>query len=361
MWETLTGLLVIKALVIKALVVKALVVKALTVKAFIIKILIAKTSMVQCIVVLSYIAGLVMLPLQQAFASSSSMEYYHHNYQGSLIEVYDYNGETETRTLSQAWLPWGERQVLDTSTGDSAGTSAGELLKNDLPVHMGYTGHKQLIATGFVLVGDARLYDPGLRRFLNPNDQTSGGIKGQNRFAYAYNNPMTYIEPDGRRPHAFTAKHLVKAMSLDAAVSGGDAARAGVTTGTDFGFAHHGLLPHKPAVFPALKAAESILKMAESTLKVAQPILKMARPMLKMTAPISKPSASLIATFSGSGASVSKGSGQVDPAAYGLGVNLTGLPFQTRKAKEMHNDDLQGTVLSPSLYPHPLQSLQRLP
>ena len=153
-----------------------------------------KTAIAQSATTLFYIASLVLLPVQQALAATITKEYYHYNHQGSPIGVYDGKGN---ELLIQRWTAWGERQVLKAS---APATSTGALLKHGLPAHMGYTGHKGLVAAGLVLIGDTRLYSPRHKRFLNPDDRTTGGIRGENRFSYAYNNPIRFIDPDGHVP-----------------------------------------------------------------------------------------------------------------------------------------------------------------
>ena len=159
-----------------------------------------KLSITRRAIALLCIVNLVMLPLQQALAATITKEYYHYNHQGSPIGVYDGKGN---ELLIQRWTPWGERQVLKTSAPAS---STGALLKHGLPAHMGYTGHKELVAAGLVFMGDTRLYSPKHKRFLNPDDRITGGIRGENRSAYAYNNPIRFIDPDGHSAIPFPTR-----------------------------------------------------------------------------------------------------------------------------------------------------------
>jgi uncharacterized protein RhaS with RHS repeats len=48
----------------------------------------------------------------------------------------------------------------------------------------------------------ARYYNPTLGRFISPDPvhYVEGNIHSFNRYAYANNNPMRYIDPDGRTP-----------------------------------------------------------------------------------------------------------------------------------------------------------------
>lgn len=62
----------------------------------------------------------------------------------------------------------------------------------------GYTGHVNDQDTGFVYM-QARYYDPSLGRFLSvdPVAPVAGGLLKFNRFAYADNNPILNVDPNG--------------------------------------------------------------------------------------------------------------------------------------------------------------------
>lgn len=62
----------------------------------------------------------------------------------------------------------------------------------------GYTGHEHLLQFGLINM-NARLYDPLLGRFLSPdmNIQNPDWIQNLNRYTYAMNNPLCYIDEDG--------------------------------------------------------------------------------------------------------------------------------------------------------------------
>jgi RHS repeat-associated protein len=72
-----------------------------------------------------------------------------------------------------------------------------------LPVHpkwlyRGYTGHEDM--PEFALINmNARLYDPVVGKMISPDILVSKPYSSQayNRYAYANNNPMKYIDPDG--------------------------------------------------------------------------------------------------------------------------------------------------------------------
>ncbi|WP_158543380.1 RHS repeat domain-containing protein [Dyella psychrodurans] len=65
----------------------------------------------------------------------------------------------------------------------------------------GYTGHVNDPETNLVYM-QARYYDPATGRFLgvDPKSLEAGGIFGLSRYAYASNNPILFIDPDGRNP-----------------------------------------------------------------------------------------------------------------------------------------------------------------
>ena len=62
----------------------------------------------------------------------------------------------------------------------------------------GYTGHEHLPEYGLIHM-NARLYDPQAGRFLSPDPyvQDPADTQGYNRYAYALNNPLRYIDPSG--------------------------------------------------------------------------------------------------------------------------------------------------------------------
>ena len=63
----------------------------------------------------------------------------------------------------------------------------------------GFTGHEHLPWCGLVNM-NARLYDPALGRFLSPDPevQQPEGTQGFNRYTYCLNNPLRYVDLDGR-------------------------------------------------------------------------------------------------------------------------------------------------------------------
>jgi RHS repeat-associated protein len=62
----------------------------------------------------------------------------------------------------------------------------------------GYTGHEHLDMFGLINM-NGRMYDPVIARFLSPDPYVPDATYTQdfNRYTYARNNPLTYIDPDG--------------------------------------------------------------------------------------------------------------------------------------------------------------------
>lgn len=66
----------------------------------------------------------------------------------------------------------------------------------------GYTGHEHLQMFGLVNM-NARLYDPVLGRFLSPNPYVQAPDLSQNfnRYSYALNNTLIYVDENGEFLH----------------------------------------------------------------------------------------------------------------------------------------------------------------
>jgi RHS repeat-associated protein len=62
----------------------------------------------------------------------------------------------------------------------------------------GFTGHEHLPMFGLINM-NARLYDPMVGRFLamDPFVQMPDYTQAFNRYTYALNNPLIYVDPDG--------------------------------------------------------------------------------------------------------------------------------------------------------------------
>jgi RHS repeat-associated protein len=142
------------------------------------------------IMVANLIALITIQPALVAAAQVSEAFYFTHDRQGSLTGVYNAANDS---ILDQGWSPWGVRV-------DHEGQSTQARFNQGLSMRRGYTDHKQLLDSDLVFAGDTRLYDPKLKRFYNTDDRTTGGVRGMNRFSYAYNNPLKYVDLNGHAP-----------------------------------------------------------------------------------------------------------------------------------------------------------------
>ena len=104
-------------------------------------------------------------------------------------------GTSETKVEDVQYLPFGESRA-----------DAGHI-----SVSHKYTSQELDAETGFYYYG-ARYYDPRLARFISPDTMVPSPFSPQllNRYSYAANNPLTYVDPTG---------HYIVPMIVSAVVS----------------------------------------------------------------------------------------------------------------------------------------------
>lgn len=113
--------------------------------------------------------------------------YLQRDYQGSIVAITDQAGAVVEKRMFDAW---GDI----TKVQDGAGNTLAGLTILD----RGYTGHEHLQSVGLINM-NARLYDPKLHRFLQPdnNIQDPFNTQNYNRYGYVMNNPLKYTDPSG--------------------------------------------------------------------------------------------------------------------------------------------------------------------
>lgn len=119
--------------------------------------------------------GAVWQPVQ----AQSVVRYYVTDALGSVVVVTDESGNVMER---REYEPYGAQLTPAVQDGP------------------GYTGHVQDAATGLVYM-QQRYYDPLLGVFLNVDPVTAidnGDMRFFNRYAYAFNSPYSFYDPDGR-------------------------------------------------------------------------------------------------------------------------------------------------------------------
>ena len=108
------------------------------------------------------------------------------NLQGDIIAVYNSSG---TKCVSYTYDAWGSvTQTIHNSTGSNAKASLNPFR---------YRGYYYDTDTGFYYL-NSRYYDPATGRFINADSQLNDGLLGFNLFAYCENNPIFYIDPQGK-------------------------------------------------------------------------------------------------------------------------------------------------------------------
>jgi RHS repeat-associated protein len=110
---------------------------------------------------------------------------------GSTDRVVAASGATE---LATSFEPFGARR----GASWSGAPTAAELAAAARTTRDGFTGHVQLDHLGLVHMG-GRVYDPLIGRFLSPDPIVQAPFWSQdlNRYAYAWNNPLSIVDPTG--------------------------------------------------------------------------------------------------------------------------------------------------------------------
>lgn len=147
-----------------------------------------------------------LLWLLAAAASAQTVRYIHTDALGSVAVVTDQNRNVVER---REYEPYGRQLTPAIKDGP------------------GYTGHVQDSATGLTYM-QQRYYDPICGCFLSVDPVTaygSGDWRQFNRYAYAFNNPYRFTDPDGRT--AFTWEDAGKLLGKRAATAGVSSAADG--------------------------------------------------------------------------------------------------------------------------------------
>lgn len=108
----------------------------------------------------------------------TTLHYIHKDHLGSWTTITDEEGHIEQENRFDAW-------------GNC-------LHEDDLMFDRGFTGHEHIKGFGLINM-NGRLYDPVTSSMLSPdnNIQMPDFTQNLNRYAYCFNNPLTYTDPDG--------------------------------------------------------------------------------------------------------------------------------------------------------------------
>ena len=111
------------------------------------------------------------------------------DYLGNITHIATLNG---TLVAEYSYDPWGRLRDPETLEIYAAGEEP------ELFLGRGFTGHEHLTWFGLINM-NARLYDPLLGRFLSPDPyvQAPDFTQNFNRYSYALNNPLIYVDESG--------------------------------------------------------------------------------------------------------------------------------------------------------------------
>ena len=125
-------------------------------------------------------------------AGTNGLFYLHRDYQGSILAISNSVGAVVEKRLFD---PWGAIAKIQ--------NGAGVALTKMQFFDRGYTGHEHILYSttgGAGLINmNARLYDPKLHRFLQPDNfvQEPYNTQNYNRYSYCINNPLKYTDISG--------------------------------------------------------------------------------------------------------------------------------------------------------------------
>jgi RHS repeat-associated protein len=127
---------------------------------------------------------------------AEEISYLHQDHIGSVMAVTDANGTVVER---MAYDPWGNRRNTNgvPDPNDQLGTTTGSLYRVD----RGFTLHEMLDEVGLIHM-NGRVYEPALGRFMSADPMVTYPSRATsfNRYAYAMDNPLRFIDPTGWDP-----------------------------------------------------------------------------------------------------------------------------------------------------------------
>jgi RHS repeat-associated protein len=131
---------------------------------------------------------LLLLLTLSGLTHAEKVTYYYTDPTGTVLAETDAQGNV---TKTYDYRPYGEQALGQPPDG------------------LGYTGHVNDPDTGLVYM-QARYYDPEVGRFLSvdPAGVSAGDAVGFNRYVYANNSPLRFVDPDGRESADLTYRSV---------------------------------------------------------------------------------------------------------------------------------------------------------
>jgi RHS repeat-associated protein len=147
--------------------------------------------------------------------STQEYLYLHRDYQGTILAISGNGGVIKERRQFDAWGLLKKYYKNNVEVSPATFNNVDFELLTD----RGYTAHEHFFSVGIIHM-NARLYDPILHTFLSPDALIADPSNPQNynRYAYALNNPLMYVDYDGNEP--ITAAVLITAAIIGAVIGG---------------------------------------------------------------------------------------------------------------------------------------------
>jgi RHS repeat-associated protein len=138
--------------------------------------------------------GIAALHLRYNNGTAATTRYQTHDYQGSTDKLLDAGGNI---LVAESFGAFGARR----NASWSGAPSASDLAAITANTRDGYTGHEHLDNLDLIHM-NGRVYDPRIGRFISADPYVPEPFSGQslNRYAYVFNNPLSFIDPSGFDP-----------------------------------------------------------------------------------------------------------------------------------------------------------------
>ncbi|HRF81774.1 MAG TPA: RHS repeat-associated core domain-containing protein [Flavobacteriales bacterium] len=150
---------------------------------------------------------------------NTKLYYVFKDHLGSIIKVVEPSGFSWTVVAEQSFDAWGRRRKPSTWEHDDVPSGPSWLYR-------GYTGHEHV--EPFRLINmNGRMYDPLNARMLSADNYIHGGSQGLNRYSYALNNPLKYVDPDGEHPLIVIGIMAEAGFYAGGAIAAGDGGLSG--------------------------------------------------------------------------------------------------------------------------------------
>ncbi len=145
--------------------------------------------------------GIAAVHLRYAGATPATTRYLTRDHLGSVDRIVDESGNI---VIAESFAPFGRRRGANWS----GVPGSGELATFGSLTRTGFTGHEHLDNLGLIHM-NGRVYDPHSGRFLSADPHVTAPFNGQslNRYSYAWNSPLSLIDPSGFDPEIPCAQY----------------------------------------------------------------------------------------------------------------------------------------------------------